>query len=37
MADDTAKRVLVIDDAGLVRRYYRCALETAGFEVEDKK
>ena len=35
MADDTAKRVLVIDDAGLVRRYYRSALETAGFKVEE--
>ena len=35
MADDTAKRVLVIDDAGLVRRYYRGALETAGFEVAE--
>ena len=35
MADDTVKRVLVIDDAGLVRRYYRSALETAGFEVEE--
>lgn len=35
MADDTAKRVLVVDDAGLVRRYYRSALEAAGFDVEE--
>ena len=35
MADDAAKRVLVIDDAGLVRRYYRGALETAGFDVAE--
>ena len=35
MADDMAKRVLVIDDASLVRRYYKSALETAGFEVEE--
>jgi two-component system chemotaxis response regulator CheY len=26
---------LVIDDAGLARRYYRSVLETAGFEVEE--
>jgi two-component system chemotaxis response regulator CheY len=26
---------LVVDDAGLVRRYYRSALETAGFEVAE--
>jgi two-component system chemotaxis response regulator CheY len=32
---DTGKRVLVIDDAGLVRRYYRGALEAAGFEVAE--
>ena len=35
VADDTNKRVLIIDDAGLVRRYYRAALEAAGFEVEE--
>jgi chemotaxis protein methyltransferase CheR len=29
------KRVLVIDDAHLVRRYYRAPLESAGFEVEE--
>ena len=33
MADGAAKRVLVIDDANLVRMYYRAALEKAGFEV----
>jgi len=35
MRDEAAKRVLVVDDAGLVRRYYRAALETAGFEVDE--
>jgi two-component system chemotaxis response regulator CheY len=29
------KRVLVIDDAGLVRMYYRDALERAGYEVDE--
>jgi two-component system chemotaxis response regulator CheY len=29
------KRIMVIDDAALVRRYYREALEAAGFEVEE--
>jgi two-component system chemotaxis response regulator CheY len=29
------KRILVIDDASLVRAYYRQALERAGFEVEE--
>ena len=33
MADHTRKRVLVIDDASLVRMYYRSALEGAGYEV----
>ncbi len=33
MADDKRKRVLVIDDASLVRLYYRAALEAAGFFV----
>ena len=32
---ETAKSVLVIDDASLVRRYYRDALEHAGFHVEE--
>jgi two-component system, chemotaxis family, chemotaxis protein CheY len=29
------KRVLVVDDASLVRMYYRDALERAGFQVEE--
>jgi two-component system, chemotaxis family, chemotaxis protein CheY len=33
MADKGGKRVLVVDDANLVRRFYRDALERAGFEV----
>ena len=33
MTDSTRKRVLVVDDASLVRLYYRSALENAGFEV----
>lgn len=33
MAETAAKRVLVVDDASLVRRFYRDALERAGFEV----
>lgn len=35
MADGTGKRVLVVDDASLVRLYYRSALESAGFEVAE--
>ncbi len=35
MADDAAKRVLVVDDASLVRMYYRAALERAGFRVDE--
>ncbi|QJP13252.1 response regulator [Starkeya sp. ORNL1] len=35
MADAVGKRVLVIDDASLVRRYYREALEHGGFEVDE--
>jgi two-component system chemotaxis response regulator CheY len=35
VADGTRKRVLVIDDASLVRLYYRKALEAAGFEVAE--
>jgi two-component system chemotaxis response regulator CheY len=34
-ADDTRKRVLVVDDASLVRLYYRAALEGAGFAVDE--
>jgi two-component system, chemotaxis family, chemotaxis protein CheY len=35
MAETTSKRILVIDDANLVRRFYRDALERAGFEVDE--
>jgi two-component system chemotaxis response regulator CheY len=35
VAETAAKRVLVIDDASLVRMYYRDALERAGFEVDE--
>ena len=35
MADQARKRVLVVDDAALVRLYYRDALEHAGFEVDE--
>lgn len=35
MAEKNRKRVLVVDDAGLVRRYYREILEGAGYEVEE--
>ena len=33
MAETGTKRVLVVDDAALVRLYYRDALEASGFEV----
>jgi len=35
VADIRTKRVLVIDDAALVRLYYRGALESAGFHVDE--
>ena len=35
MAETASKRILIIDDASLVRRYYRDALERAGFEVDE--
>ncbi|HZZ70365.1 MAG TPA: response regulator [Phenylobacterium sp.] len=35
MADLGKKRVLVIDDASLVRMYYRDALQGAGYEVDE--
>jgi two-component system chemotaxis response regulator CheY len=35
VTDDAPKRVLVIDDATLVRLYYRTALERAGFDVAE--
>lgn len=31
--DDVAVRILIVDDAGLVRRFHRNALEKAGFAV----
>lgn len=35
MGETSGKRVLVIDDASLVRMYYRDALERAGFQVDE--
>ena len=35
MAETASKRILIVDDASLVRRYYRDALERAGFEVDE--
>ena len=35
MAEATGKRILIVDDANLVRRFYRDALERAGFEVDE--
>jgi two-component system chemotaxis response regulator CheY len=35
MAEPTGKRILVVDDANLVRRFYRDGLERAGFEVDE--
>lgn len=35
MGEDARKRILVVDDAGLVRRYYRETLEAAGYEVDE--
>ncbi len=32
---EPGKRVLIVDDASLVRRYYRDALERAGFTVDE--
>ncbi len=34
MAETAGKHILIIDDANLVRRFYREALERAGFEVD---
>ncbi len=35
MTDVVKKRILIVDDAALVRTYYRSALEERGFEVEE--
>jgi two-component system, chemotaxis family, chemotaxis protein CheY len=35
MAEPHGKRILVVDDANLVRRFYRDALERAGFDVDE--
>lgn len=35
MAEPAGKRILVVDDANLIRRFYREALERAGFEVDE--
>ena len=35
MIEPAGKRILVIDDANLIRRFYRDALERAGFEVDE--
>jgi two-component system chemotaxis response regulator CheY len=35
VADPAKTRVLVVDDASLVRMYYRDALERAGYEVDE--
>ena len=35
MVEPAGKRILVIDDANLIRRFYRDALERAGFEVDE--
>jgi two-component system chemotaxis response regulator CheY len=35
MSDNEKKRVLVVDDAALVRLFYRNALERSGFDVEE--
>ena len=35
MSESSTKRILVIDDAALVRTYYRTALEAHGFVVEE--
>jgi two-component system chemotaxis response regulator CheY len=35
VADRTPRRVLIVDDASLVRRYYREALERSGYTVDE--
>jgi two-component system chemotaxis response regulator CheY len=35
MAEAVGKRILIVDDANIVRRFHRDALERAGFEVDE--
>jgi two-component system chemotaxis response regulator CheY len=35
MSDSPKARVLIVDDAGLVRAYYRDILERAGYEIDE--
>lgn len=35
MVEPSGKRILVVDDANLIRRFYRDALERAGFAVDE--
>jgi two-component system chemotaxis response regulator CheY len=35
VTDNASKRILIVDDAALVRTYYRTALEQGGFLVEE--
>lgn len=35
MSDSAKSRVLIVDDAGLVRAYYRNILERAGYDVDE--
>lgn len=35
MGDDVRRRVLIVDDARLVRSFYRSILEKAGYEVDE--
>jgi two-component system chemotaxis response regulator CheY len=35
MAEEQKKRILIVEDASLVRMYYREALEGAGFDVDE--
>jgi two-component system, chemotaxis family, chemotaxis protein CheY len=35
MTQANGKRILIVDDAALIRTYYRAALEVQGFEIEE--
>jgi two-component system chemotaxis response regulator CheY len=35
VADRTGRRILVVDDARLIRAYYRAALEPDGYEIDE--